>query len=269
MAVRPLVNAPDLHEHTGFILAEDEMLKSYLSGIQVPGRDETSPLVDVGVWFRWPEGERQIKYPFITIDLAGAEPAFDLFHSDHYESTVGLYQPDKAPLLPAPPDGWGRQEYKIRNFLPFRITYQVVVHARSALHDRYLQSIFKTDVFPVRPFWLWSSVDETWRRTELVSSISTDGSETTESGTKRIFRTQYSISVMAEVPQDRIVDAYGWRVLRVLIPVVDRAWVEQYRQSILDNEPDPIGSFTQEEREVQGEFFHVWHEGKEFLPPPL
>ena len=82
--IRPLRDEPDIHEHVGFLLAEDEALKSYLTGIEVPGRDPDSPREKVGVWFRWPQGERQIKYPFITIDAITAEPAYELFHSNHY-----------------------------------------------------------------------------------------------------------------------------------------------------------------------------------------
>lgn len=266
MPVRPLRDKPSVYEHTGFILAEDEMLKAHLTGITVPGREPTDPEVEVGCWFRWPEGERQIKYPFIAIDLLSADPAFDLFHSDHLEPTEGLYRPDKSPYLPPPPGGWGVANYAVRNYLPFRLQYQVAVHTRNALHDRYLQSIFKTDVFPVRPFWLWMDVDQTWRRTELVESIASDLSETTESGTKRIFRKVYTVSVLAEVPQDRIVDSWVYKVLRVLIPVVDRDWFDSYYEEVLKGEPDPLG-ISQATRDAEGEYFHIWHEGHE-MPAP-
>lgn len=268
MALRPFRDEPDVYAHSGFILAEDEILKSYLTGIQVPGRDADSPKVDVGVWFRWPEGERQIKYPFITLDLLQVEPAFDLFHSDHWETTAELYRPSKSPHLPEPPDGWARQAYAIRNFLPFRLTYQVAVHCRNALHDRYLQSIFRSDVFSVRPFWVWSAIDATWRRTELQQAVASDLSETTESGTKRIFRKVYTIAMLAEVPQDRILDSYSYKVLRVLIPVVDRDWFDQYYQNCLNNVADPINTISQKDREAQGELFHIVHSGEE-VPPAL
>lgn len=269
MSIRPLRDQPSVWEHTGFILAEDEMVKQYLTGIKVPGRDPTSAEVDVGVWFRWPESERQIKYPFIAIDLLSAEPAFDLFHSDHWEPTEGLYRPSVAPHLPPPPGGWSIQDYAIRNYLPFHIQYQVAVHSRNALHDRYLQSIFRTDVFPVRPFWLWCSVDETWRRTELLESVASDLSETTESGTKRIFRKVYTITVLAEVPQDRIVDSWVYKTLRVLIPVVDRDWFDAYYENILKDQPTPLTTFSDAERAAQGEYAVIWHQGQELGPPPL
>ena len=262
MAIRPLRDEPDIWTHQGFILSEDEALKHYLTGIQVPGRDPATK-VDVGAWFRWPEGERQIKYPFITIDLLSAEPAFDLFTSEHMENTAELYRPSVAPHLPEPPGGWAMQDYAIRHYLPFRLAYQIVVHSRSALHDRYLQSIFKTDVFPPRPFWLWNPMDETWRRTELMQSVASDLSESTESGTKRIFRKIYTISMLAEVPQDRIIDSYVYKVLRVLIPVVHLDWFDSYYNACLKDQETPLETFTQEDRDAEGEYFHVWHEGKE------
>jgi|SRR5580765_4920623 hypothetical protein len=259
MTIRPFRDEPNVWEHTGFILAEDEALKAYLTGIQVPGRDATSPKTDLGIWFRWPEGERQIKYPFITLDLLQAEPAFDLFTSDYYQNTVSLYRPSVAPTLPPPPEGWAVQSYAIRNFLPFRLMYQVSVHSRNALHDRYLQSIFKADVFPPRPFWVWCATDETWRRTELTQAVASDLSETTESGTKRIFRKVYTISMLAEIPQDRIVDSYVYQALRVRIPVVDLERFDQYYQACMQNVAD-ILAIPQAEREAQGEYTFVSHD---------
>jgi len=268
MASRPFRDEPDIYTHEGFLLSEDKLMLDHLSGITVPMRESTDPPTPVGVWFRWPEGERQIKYPFMTIDLLQAEPAFDLFHSDHREPAVHLYRPSVSPELPEPPDGWGAQGYSIRNYLPFRLMYQVTVHARSALHDRYLQSIFKTDVFPVRPFWIWNPMDETWRRTELLQATASDLSETTESGTKRIFRKVYTVSMLAEVPQDRIIDSYVYKALRVFIPVVDLAWFDDYYHQILKNQPTPLSTFTQQERADAGEWLHIVHEGMEVPTPP-
>jgi hypothetical protein len=271
MAPRPPMAEPDLVEHTGFILAEDEMMKTYLSDITVPSRPGTNKLDKVGVWFRFPEGERQIKYPFITIDLLSAEPAFDLFTSDYRMNPVGLYRPSVAPSYPEPPDGWNKQNYTVRNYWPFRLLYQVMVHARSSLHDRYLWSRFMTDVFPPRPFWIGCDVDNTWRRTELVDFASADMPETTESGTKRIFRKVYTVQTLAEVPQERVIEAY--RVLQVLIPVVAREQFEIYYRDVLYGHADPLNEFSQKEREEKGEYFHIWHEGVQAPsatdPPPV
>jgi hypothetical protein len=228
MSIRPLTAEPDIWQHTGFMLAEDEALKSYLSGIEVPGQKPTDPKVKVGVWFRWPTGERQIRYPFITIDSITAEPAYELFTSDHWEPVEGLYRPDISTQLPPPPGGWGLMSYQIRNFLPFRLVYQVNVYSRHSLHDRYLRSIFATDVLPQRPFWVAVDVDGTWRRTEQIGYAATDQSETNESGTKRIFRKVYTVSMLAEVPQTRLVDSAFYKVFRVHIPVYDRQMMDHY-----------------------------------------
>jgi hypothetical protein len=223
----PLVAKPDIHAHTGFMLAEDEALKNYLTGITVPGRDALAPEEPVGVWFRWPTGERQLKYPFITIDSINAEPVYELFTSDHYENSIGLYRPDISPTLPPPPLGWNRQGYQVLNFLPFRLIYQVNVYSRHNLHDRYLRSIFTTDVFPHRPFWIGVDADMTWRRTEQIGYAATDQSETSESGTKRIFRKVYTISMLSEVPQQRFSDAAFYRVFRVHLDAYDRQRIEK------------------------------------------
>jgi len=233
MTIRPLIAPPDIHQHVGFMLAEDEALKSYLTGIQVPGQRPEDPPIDVGVWFRWPTGERQIKYPFITIDSITAEPAYELFHSNHWEPIVDtdgstLYRPSFAPELPEPSMGWGAGDYQVLNFLPFRLVYQVNVYSRYNLHDRYLRSIFATDVFPQRPWWIGVDADNTWRRTEQIGYAATDSSETNESGTKRIFRKVYSIQMLAEVPQQRLADAEFYRVFKVFISAYDRERLEHF-----------------------------------------
>jgi hypothetical protein len=230
---RELRDKPNVWTHQGFLLAEDEMVKSYLSGIMVPGRDEGAPEIETGVWFRWPEGERQIKYPFITIDLLSADPNYALFHSDYIQPPEQLYRPSYSPDIPAPALGWGKQSLSVRSFLPMTLQYQIAVHARSARHARYLQSICATDVLPPRPIWLWCVTDEKWRRAEVTQANTSDLSETTESGTKRIFRRVYTLSVMAEIPQDVLTNSDVYRALRVLIPVVDREMFDDYHESLI------------------------------------
>lgn len=244
MAIRPLRDEGiDIHEHVGFLLAEDEALKSYLTGITVPGRDSGDPYEKVGVWFRWPQSERQIRYPFITIDAITAEPAYELFHSNHMEPTQGLYRPSVSPTLPPPgPDGWGKMDYAILNYLPFRLVYQVSVFTRHNLQDRYLRSIFATDVFPQRPFWIACDADNTWRRTELIGFANTDQPETSESGTKRIFRKVYTVQMLAEVPQTRFLDAAFYKVFRVHVDAYDRERLDKFFE--FDHEGHEVGTPT-------------------------
>jgi hypothetical protein len=253
----PLLAEPDLTSHLGYILAEEEALKTYLTGYEVPKRPGSPEKEPVRVWYRWPEGERVIKYPYITIDLLTAEPNYELFTSTYFQDTTNLYRPSISKQLPPPPD---LQGWRLRNFLAMRLVWQVAHYARSSLHDRYLTSIFGTDVFPPRPFWIEVEADGVAKRTELLSFQAADTMETTESGTKRIFRKIYTVSMLTEIPQERLVDNAVYTALRVLIPVVAREQFDSYRNTILASD-DPMSDFTDEERAQAGEYFTVAHEG--------
>jgi hypothetical protein len=204
----------DIEAHTGLLLAEDAALKQYLLGITIPERGGMTP---VDVWFRYPEGERRIKFPFITIDFLAINPSYDRWTSQHHvpedyasfedpitgqELRTGMYIPSTSSSLPD--KGSSTAGYDIEPYLMYTLTYQVSVHSRSALHDRYLSSLFMTDIFPPRPFWIGVDADSTWRRCELREMQPADTMETTESGNKRIFRKIYTISMDAEIPQSRI-----------------------------------------------------------------
>ena len=71
--------APVYPAQNQWLLAEDEAFKDLCAQIQLP--NDQGVLKPVPVWFRFPEAERQIIYPFITIDLIGIEPAYDLWTS--------------------------------------------------------------------------------------------------------------------------------------------------------------------------------------------
>lgn len=214
----------DLSAHTGLLLAEDAAIKQYLSGITVP--DGKGGMTEVDVWFRYPEGERRIKYPFITIDFLAINPSYERWTSIHqvpedyceFEDpqtgelvSKGMYIPSTASSLPEKESETAG--YKILPYLMHTLMYQVAVHSRSALHDRYLLSRFMTDIFPPRPFWVGVDADKTWRRCELLSMQQADTSESTESGNKRMFRKIFTISLDAEIPQDRVYEIE--KVLRV------------------------------------------------------
>jgi len=266
--VYPLQAEPDLVEHLGFILAEEEALKKRFTGIKVPSRPGYTGMDDVGVWFRYPEGERQLRYPFITIDLLTVEPDYELFTSTFMQDPTDLYQPSFSPTLPPLPTG--SRGYAVREYLPMRLVWQVSTFCRSALHDRYLTSIFMTDVLPYRPFFI-DSVDGVARRTDRIGFQAADTLETTESGTKRIFRKIYTISMLTEVPQNSFAEPDGYSrylALRVLIPVVEQAKFDHYFKTILAGHADPIDEFTDEDRAAAGEYFHVAHEGR-LAPPAL
>ena len=72
-----------------FLISEDEALKSHLQGMEVAGRDGRA--LPVRVWFRWPEQEeREIQYPFITIELGRM--------ADQAGITVGVSRPSSTRL---------------------------------------------------------------------------------------------------------------------------------------------------------------------------
>lgn len=227
----------DVEGHTGLLLAEDAALKEYLLGITVPDKNGMLP---VDVWFRYPEGERRVKFPFITIDFIAINPSYDRWTSYHYvdenysvfedpitgeEVRRGMYIPSTAPSLPAKESG--TSGYEIEPYLMYTIMYQVSVHTRSALHDRYLASRFMTDIFPPRPFWIGVEADHTWRRCELKEMQPADTMETTESGNKRIFRKIYTVSMDAEIPQSRIYE----------VEKAQRVHIDLYKRPVDHREP--------------------------------
>lgn len=212
---------PDVLTHTGLLLAEDAALKQYVSGLSVP--DRTGALtIPVPVWFRFPEGERRKHFPFITIDFLTIQPSYERWTSIykmHEDGEAiffdvetgtpakrGMYNPSVAPVYEFeepedPPDA--ELGLHVDPMLMHTLMYQVTVHARSSLHDRFLVSRFFTDIFPPRPFFIGVDADETLRRTELVRVDQSDTMETTESGDKRVFRKIYTIRMDAEIPQSR------------------------------------------------------------------
>jgi len=70
---------------TGFLFAEDEAIKLQVSGLTVTDdRDAQRP---VQVFFRYPEGETERHYPFITIELIDVVHAKNRQHSESYLDT--------------------------------------------------------------------------------------------------------------------------------------------------------------------------------------
>lgn len=200
--------------HTGFLLAESAALKKYLEGIKIPTRGKRDRTVPV--YFRWPSSERSIRYPFITIDLLSIDPAYDLWHSyvDSMSSPVtfsdeiartsteGMYYPSVTPQVL--PDGVDISEatesgYKVGEYLPYRIMYQVTTHATHAMDDHVLQAKMMVDRFPPRSFFIGVAADQVWRRAELIQWTTGDTQETTENS-NRVFRKIFTITMESEIP---------------------------------------------------------------------
>lgn len=202
---------PDIDAHTGFILAEEAALKRYVSGHSVPNPKAPGGSQEVPVWFRWPEGERKIVYPYVTIDMLSVFPDYSRWQSvwdvggltldfenpDTGQVTrSGMYFPSETPDVQ---NGDTDQAYSGDRYLGYKILFQVAHHSRNARHDRYLQARFMTDLFPPQQWFIGVDADATWRRCELVDFTPQDLMESAESGTKRIFRKVYTISMEAEI----------------------------------------------------------------------
>ena len=199
------------------------------------------------VWYRWPDGERAQQYPFITIDLLDITPDLERQTSvwnlgddpSVFEGVlvdiedpqnpvvvgagqrIGQYYPsvssDSMPEIGAEEPTTG---YRVENYKPVKLIYQVTTHATSAQDDRWMMAKFFIDVFPPNPVWLSVDADKTWRRMERLSFTNADTQETTETD-KRHFRKIYTISIEAEVPVDTTVEVV--RASRVHVDLYDRA----------------------------------------------
>lgn len=207
---------------TGFLLAEDEALKVRLSNLTVS--DDRNNARPVQVFFRYPEGETERIYPFMTIEMIDLVHARNRQHSEtelHYYNTAGgasapanwqnrpdalTYWPDESSNLS---NFTNKNNFKIlstNEFVPVDLIYQVSVFARSALHDRQLSSQMIRKVFPFRRSSILIPADGTSRRLELLDWTTADLLDPESGYRKRIFRKIYTLQMSAEVPST---DVYG------------------------------------------------------------
>ena len=223
-----LIDGQDTNLNAGFLLAEENALKQHLSGIQYPSfsgaTQKPLPGGVVPVYFRWPTSERNITYPYITIDLLSIDPAYSRWHSwtnpftkpamamyyednDVYHGKAGNYYPDVARDIEPSGEIFG---YHTGPYQPYDLLFQVSVFARSIHHDRYLASRFFVDFLSQRNFWVSTDIDGVWHRCELMSWVSGDSMETMEA-TKRQFRKIYTVRMETEIPSEKL---YALRKVR-------------------------------------------------------
>lgn len=169
-----------------FIINEDEALKKHMSGLTVSDQnDSTRP---VKVWYRLPQAEeRQITYPFITLDLLDIEEEPDRAHRG---GIIPRYQPEGV-SLPAS-DAENLTEFPI----PVSLVYQVTTFTRSAWHDRQLQGQIIANKIPLRFGYLEVEADQTIRRMDFLDMQQVDGLDRND---KRVFRKAYTIAVSSEL----------------------------------------------------------------------
>ena len=198
----------------GFLLAEDEAIKIRFSGITVS--DDREPSRPVQVFFRYPDGETEKHYPFITIELIDIVHAKNRQHSDHelyaYVESGGendwiLDNPSRIDYWPSttsnPSAGVtdpGVIYLQTNEFVPVDILYQVSTYTRSALHDRQLSSKILSKIAPFRFNSIYVEADNTSRRFELLDWTTADLLDSEAGYRKRIFRKIYTLQMSAELP---------------------------------------------------------------------
>jgi hypothetical protein len=195
---------------TGFLLAEDEAIKLRFSGLYVTDdRNERRP---VKVFFRYPEGETEREYPFITIELIDVLHASERQHSDVtiYADTSAStlfeghpaffdYWPNEADGISASATSGSSQFYTADDFIPIDLLYQVSIYTRSSLHDRQLTSGIMSRVAP----WRWNSIyiqaDGTSRRFDMLDWTNADLLDMESGYRKRIFRKVLTLKMSSEI----------------------------------------------------------------------
>lgn len=204
---------------TGLLLAEDEALKMLFAGMTVP--DDRNNARPVEVFFRYPEGETERSYPFITLEH------IDIIHArNRQHSESDIYYRTGAGTAPAIPTGSAnRMDYwpsvstnfnfktnkdsyaylRANEHVPVDLLYQISTFARAALHDRYLTAKILTEIFPWRKGFIDIGADGTIRRLDLLDWTTADLLDPEAGYRKRIFRKVYTVQMTAEIPSSAIV----------------------------------------------------------------
>jgi hypothetical protein len=199
----------------GFLLAEDAAVKERFSGITVS--DDRKQQRPVKVFFRYPDGETEKEFPFITIENIGLSHARNLQHSEqtyYYDPSADVntvsslnYWPseqDRASLEANDGDGLGY--LSTSSFVPVILMYQIATYTRSALHDRQLTAAIIKYVAPFRRGSIYVPEDGTVRRFDMMGWTNSDLLDQETAYRKRIFRKIYTIQMTAEVPTSELVN---------------------------------------------------------------
>ena len=205
-------------ERPGFLTAEDNALKARLvDGLTVT--DDRDNARDVNVRFRFPEGEIEKLYPFVTIDLVDIRHARDRQHSEvtyYYPSNNGAspnlndYASYKTlAYFPSEYDetdlwstvGASADYLASEQMIPVDLTYQISTWCRHQKHDRELTAGMLRYVFPLqgRSFILIPE-DGTRRRCDLLDWRPADIRDQEAGYNKRVFRKIYTVSINSELP---------------------------------------------------------------------
>lgn len=216
----------------GFLLAEDAALKARFSNITV--NDDRDGARAVKVFFRYPEGETERSYPFITIEMIDLVHARNRQHSEsvivYSKGTTGASAtypntgPDKMTYWPSRKAnmetivGSESDDFIISNeFVPVDLLYQVSTFTRSALHDRQLSAQMLSTIVPFRKGFIDIPEDGTIRRLDLLDWTTADLLDSESGYRKRIFRKIYTLQMSAEIPSS---DMVGLSKITTVIPSI-------------------------------------------------
>lgn len=191
----------------GFLLAEDAAVKTRFTGLTVS--DDRKQNRPVKVFFRYPEGETEKDYPFITIENIGLSHARNLQHSEQYyyydpssdEDTVTSLNYWPSELTREGLEAEEDEDFlRVESFVPIYLVYQVATYTRSAFHDRQLTSQILRAVAPFRRGTIFVPEDGTYRRFDMLGWSNSDLLDQEAGYRKRIFRKVYTIQMTAELP---------------------------------------------------------------------
>lgn len=202
---------------TGFILAEDEAIKLRFSSLYVI--DDRNAHRPVKVFFRYPEGETEREYPFITIELIDVLHATDRQYSDnpiYFDTTHNArfakhpafvnYWPSELSAVSASNSYSASAHFMTADpFIPVDLLYQVSIYCRSALHDRQLTSALLSKIVPFRYNSIVIPADNTVRRFDMLDWTNADLLDTESGYRKRIFRKVLTLKMSAEITGQELV----------------------------------------------------------------
>lgn len=193
---------------TGFLFAEDEAIKKLFTGLTVS--DDREAARPVQVFFRYPEGETERYYPFITIELIDIVHAKNRQHSENFLDTHRAGHPNNIDYWPSTssassPNIEGFDSYKTTEFTPIDLLYQVSTFTRSAIHDRQIATQMLTTVIPFRYSSINIEADGTSRRLDLLDWSTADLLDPEAGYRKRIFRKVYTLQMTSELPTSALI----------------------------------------------------------------
>jgi len=193
----------------GFLLAEDAAVKARFSNIAVS--DDRNNQRPVSVFFRYPEGETEKHYPFITVELIDLahNRALQLSETEYWYGGGNLgqsidYYPSEMDASDLASQVLPGSVLRMDSFVPITLTYQISTYTRSALHDRQLTSKLLRRVTPFRRGFIEVPEDGTIRRFDLMGWTSADLLDQEAGYRKRIFRKVYTLQMSAELPTSDI-----------------------------------------------------------------